>query len=141
MKKYTLLKTASTTAKKNGLHLFKDSLFKKPYLVDVDILNGENVPEEFKAYALSDLGKHYPTDFTMLFYDVTEAEKIVCKFYFKIFTIDTEERNNLYKILQCVKVEYCHYIIDAWSGERKTITEFEKTIGSDYMPERITIAI
>lgn len=139
MKKYTLLKTASATAKKNGLPIFKDSFSKRPYMVDIDIFNGENVPEGFKKYALQDFGKHIPTDFTILFYDVSEAEKIVCKLYFKIFTIDTEERNNLYKILQCVKVEYCHYIIDMWSGERKIINEFEKTIGTDYMPERITM--
>lgn len=55
MEKYTLLKTASATAKKNGLQLFKNSFNNKYALLDIDILDAEGVPEAFKKYVVEEL--------------------------------------------------------------------------------------
>lgn len=139
MEKYTLLKTASATAKKNGLQLFKNSINNKYALLDIDILDGEGVPEAFKKYAIEEFTKCMFTDCIILFYDISEAESITAKVYFKIYTIDTEEKRSIYKIFQAVKVEYYHNKIDAWNGQKTVSNEFIKTIGTNYAPETITI--
>lgn len=139
MKKYTLLKTASATTKKNGLQLFKNSFNNKYALLDIDILNAEGVPEAFKKYVVEEFTKGIFTDCTTLFYNISEAETITAKVYFKIYTIDTEEKRSIYKIFQAVKVEYYHNIIDTWSGQKTILNEFIKTIGTNYAPETITI--
>ena len=118
MEKYTLLKTASVTAKKNGLQLFKNLYNNKYTLLDVDILNAEGVPEAFKKHAIKESLKGMFTDCIILFYNISEAESITAKIYFKIYTIDTEEKRNIYKIFQAVKVEYYHNKIDAWDGQK-----------------------
>ena len=139
MLKYKLLKTASATAKKNGLQLFKNSINNKYALLDIDILDAEGVPEAFKKYAIEEFTKGMFTDCTILFYNISEAESITAKVYFKIYTIDTEEKRNIYKIFQAVKVEYYHNKIDAWNGQKTVLNEFIKTIGTNYAPETITI--
>ena len=139
MKKYTLLKTASATAKKNDLQLFKNSYNNKYALLDVDILNAEGVPEAFKNYAIKESLKGMFTDCIILFYNISEAESITAKIYFKIFTIDTEEKRNIYKIFQAVKVEYYHNKIDIWDGQEAVLNEFIKTIDTNYAPETIVI--
>ena len=139
MKKYKLLKTASATAKKNGLQLFKNSINNKYALLDIDILDAEGVPEAFKKYAIEEFTKGMSTDCTILFYNISETENITAKVYFKIYTIDTEEKRSIYKIFQAVKVEYYHIKIDAWSGQKTVIDELIKTIGTNYAPETITI--
>ena len=139
MKKYKLLKTASATAKKNGLQLFKNSINNKYDLLDIDILDAEGVPEAFKKYAIEEFTKGMLADCTILFYNISETENITAKVYFKIYTIDTEEKRSIYKIFQAVKVEYYHNKIDAWSGQKTVIDELIKTIGTNYAPETITI--
>lgn len=139
MGKYLLFKTASATAKKNGLQLFKNPYNNKYALLDIDILDAEGVPESFKKYVIEELIKGMFTDCTTLFYNISEAETITAKIYFKIYTIDTEEKRSIYKIYQAVKVEYYHNIIDVWSGKKTVLTEFIKTIGTNYVPEDITI--
>lgn len=141
MIKYTLLKTASATAKKNGLQLFKNSS-KKPCLLDMDILKEvDGVPEAFREYATEEVKKDLFVmgDFSFLLYNITEAETITAKIYFKVYTISTEEKRSIYKIFQAVKVEYYHNKIDAWSGQKTVINEFIKTIGTNYAPEDIAI--
>ena len=139
MLKYTLLKTASATAKKNGLQLFKNSFNNKYALLDIDILDAEGVPEAFKKYTIEEFTKGMFADCTILFYNISETESITAKVYFKIYTIDTEEKRNIYKIFQAVKVEYYHNKIDAWNGQKTVLNEFIKTIGTNYAPETITI--
>jgi hypothetical protein len=139
MEKYILLKTASATAKKNDLQLFKNSYNNKYALLDINILNAEGVPESFKKYAIVEFTKGMFTDCMILFYNILEAETITAKVYFKIYTIDTEEKRSIYKIFQAVKVEYCHNKIDACSGQKTVLNEFIKAIGTNYAPETITI--
>lgn len=139
MEKYIFLKTASATAKKNGLQLFKNSYNNKYALLDVDILNAEGVSEAFKKYAIEEFTKGMFTDCTTLFYNISEVETITAKVYFKIYTIGTEYKNCIYKIFQAVKVEYYHNKIDAWSGQKTVLDELIKTIGTNYTPEYITI--
>lgn len=107
--------------------------------MDIDILNAEGVPEAFKKYAIEEFTKDMFADCTILFYNISEAETITAKIYFKIYTIDTEEKRSIYKIFQAVKVEYYHNIIDTWSGQKTILNEFIKTIGTNYAPETITI--
>ena len=139
MEKYIFLKTASATAKKNGLQLFKNPINNKYALLDIDILDAEGVPEAFKKYAMEEFTKGMCADCTILFYNISETESIAAKFYFKIYTIGTEYKNCIYKIFQAVKVEYYHNKIDAWNGQKTVLNEFIKTIGTNYAPETITV--
>ena len=79
------------------------------------------------------------TDCTTLFYNISEAESITAKVYFKIYAIDTEEKRSIYKIFEAVKVEFYHNKIDAGNGQKTVLNEFIKTIGTNYAPETITI--
>ena len=105
----------------------------------VDILNAEGVPEAFKKYAIKESLKGMFTDCIILFYNISEAESITAKIYFKIYTIDTEEKRNIYKIFQAVKVEYYHNKIDTWDGQKTVLNEFVKTIDTNYKPKTIVI--
>lgn len=142
--KYTLLKTATATAKKNGLELFKNAN-KRNFLLDLSLLaeltEAEGVPEGFREYARVEAKKDLSvlSDFSLVTYEPSDSERINAKIYFKIYTINTEEKNNIYKICQAVKIEYHHGKIDRWTGEKAVINEFTKTIGTDYRPEHIEI--
>lgn len=138
--KYTLLKTASATAKKNGLQLCKNE-YKRNFLIDLSLIDAVDIPEGFKSYAKNEVVKDLLSnfDFSYISYKPSEAEGIATKILFKIYTVSTEEKNNIYKICQAVKMEYCHCTVDPWTGEKSVINKFTKAIGTDDRPENINI--